>query len=42
LISRGTPKAKAFNWGSPDAEERKLGHGRGLDTLVLLAVNDGY
>jgi len=30
LISTGTPKAKAFSWGDPDAERRKLGHGKGL------------
>ena len=42
MISRGTPKAKAFSWRDPDAEERKLGERRGLDTLVFLAVNDGH
>jgi len=42
LISRGTPKAKAFNWGNPDGERRKRGAKKGLDTLVFHAVNDGY
>ena len=26
----------------PDAEVRKLGEQTGLDTLVVLALNDGY
>ncbi len=34
--------AKAALWALPDAEERKLGEQTGLDTLVVLAVNDGY
>jgi len=42
LISAGTPKAKAFSWGDPDAEERKRGDQKGLDTLVVHAVNDGH
>ena len=42
MISRGTPKAKAFNWGDPDGERRKRGEQKGLDTLVVHAVNDGY
>ena len=29
-------------WAAIDAEERKLGEQTGLDTLVVLAVNDGY
>lgn len=33
--------AKAASWGIPDAEKRKLGEQTGLDTLVVLAVNDG-
>ena len=41
MISRGTPKAKAFNWGNPDGERRKRGERKGLDTLVVHAVNDG-
>ena len=31
--------AKAASWTGLDAEERKLGERRGLDTLVVLAVN---
>ena len=34
--------AKAVCWAYSDAEERKLGERTGLDTLVVLAVNDGY
>ena len=34
--------AKAVCWATPDAEERKLGERTGLDTPVVLAVNDGY
>ena len=34
--------AKAITWDKPDAEERKLGEQTGLDTPVVLAVNDGY
>ena len=34
--------AKATFWTSSDAEERKLGEQTGLDTLVVLALNDGY
>ena len=34
--------AKAITWGCPDAEERKLGEQTGLDTPVVLAVNDGH
>ncbi len=34
--------AKAAFWAATDAEERKLGEQTGLDTLVVLAVNDGY
>ena len=40
--SRGTPKAKAGIWPTTDTEARKLGEQTGLDTLVVLAVNDGY
>ena len=32
--------AKADLWAIPDAEPRKLGEQTGLDTLVVLAVND--
>ena len=42
MISGRTPKAKAACWGAPDAEARKLGEQTGLDTLVVLAVNDGH
>ncbi len=34
--------AKAAFWSISDAEERKLGEQTGLDTPVVLAVNDGY
>ncbi|EEG76425.1 hypothetical protein DealDRAFT_2662 [Dethiobacter alkaliphilus AHT 1] len=34
--------AKATFWPVTDAEARKLGEQTGLDTLVVLAVNDGY
>ena len=34
--------AKATAWTITDAEARKLGEQTGLDTLVVLAVNDGY
>ncbi len=37
-----TPVAKAALWSDTDAEARKLGEQTGLDTLVVLAVNDGY
>ena len=42
LISEGTPVAKAAHWGLSDAEARKPGERTGLDTLVVLAVNDEY
>ena len=32
--------AKAAFWATTDAEARKLGERTGLDTLVVLAVND--
>ena len=32
--------AKAGPWALTDAETRKLGEQTGLDTLVVLAVND--
>ena len=32
--------AKAAAWALTDAEARKLGEQTGLDTLVVLAVND--
>ena len=34
--------AKAAYWGVTDAEERKLGYRTGLDTPVVLAVNDEH
>ena len=34
--------AKAVNWPVTDAEARKPGEQTGLDTPVVLAVNDGY
>ena len=34
--------AKATFWAVTDAEARKLGERTGLDTLVVLAVNDGH
>ena len=34
--------AKAAIWADTDAEARKLGEQTGLDTLVVLAVNDGH
>ena len=34
--------AKAVLWADTDAEVRKLGERTGLDTLVVLAVNDGH
>ena len=34
--------AKAGPWTTPDTEARKLGEQTGLDTLVVLAVNDGH
>jgi hypothetical protein len=33
--------AKAALWVAPDAKRRKLGERTGLETLVVLAVNDG-
>ena len=34
--------AKAARWTSTDAEARKPGEQTGLDTPVVLALNDGY
>ena len=42
MISEGTPVAKASDWTFTDAEARKLGEQTGLDTPVVLALNDGY
>jgi hypothetical protein len=33
---------KVALWTVPDAEARKLGERTGLDTPVVLAVNDGH
>jgi hypothetical protein len=33
--------AKALFWACPDTERRKLGERVGLDTPLVLAVNDG-
>ena len=32
--------AKAASWTTPDAQTRKLGERTGLETPVVLAVND--
>ena len=42
LILAGTPEAKAAHWGITDAEARKLRERTGLDTPVVLAVNDEH
>jgi hypothetical protein len=42
LISIGTPVAKAAHWTTTDADARKPGEQTGLDTPVVLALNDGY
>ncbi len=34
--------AKAASWTNTDAHARRLGEQTGLDTLVVLAVNDGH
>eukprot|EP00966_Prymnesium_polylepis_P128012 2960334-Prymnesium_polylepis.1 len=34
--------AKALYWAITDTQRRKLGEQMGLDTPVVLAVNDGY
>ena len=34
--------AKAIFWFNTDAKARKLGEQTGLDTLVVLAINDGH
>lgn len=41
-IQRRRPKAKAFYWNNTDTEIRKLRERMGLDTPVVLTVNDGY
>ena len=42
MISWGTPKAKAVHWDLPDSETRKRGEQKGLDTLVVYALNDDH
>lgn len=42
MISAGTPKGKPGPWADPDAEGRKRGEQRGLETPVVHAVNDGH
>ena len=42
MILKGRPIAKALYWINTDVKRRKLGEQTGLDTLVVLAVNDGY
>ena len=42
MILAGTPVAKATHWVSTDAEARKPRERTGLDTPVVLAVNDEY
>ena len=34
--------AKALYWAITDTDGRKLGERKGLDTPVVLAVNDGH
>ncbi len=34
--------AKAFLWNKSDGEGRKLGEQTGLDTPIVLAVNDAH
>ena len=40
MIFTGTPVAKAASWTNTDTEERKPGEQTGLDTPVVLALND--
>ncbi len=40
-IGRNT-SGEGATWTGTDAEARKLGEQTGLDTLVVLAVNDGH
>ncbi len=42
MIFTGTPAAKAASWVLADAEARKLGERTGLDTPVVLALNDEH
>ena len=40
MILYRTPMAKADHWKITDAKERKLGEQTGLETRVVLALND--
>ncbi len=40
IILGGPPVAKAPDWNTPDGEGRKVGERTGLDTPVVLPVND--
>jgi hypothetical protein len=42
LRSERIPMAKALCWADTDTERQKLGEQMGLETPVVLAVNDGY
>ncbi len=42
MISHGTPKAKAIIEVYSDAEERKRREQKGLETLVVYALNDDH
>ena len=42
LILAGTPEPKGKYWGLTDTEARKPGEQTGLDTPVVLAVNDEH
>ncbi len=42
MILGGTPEAKATLWTVTDAEVQKPGEQTGLDTPVVLAVNDEH
>ena len=41
-IGKNTNMAKALYWAITDTQRRKLRERMGLDTPVVLAVNDGY
>ena len=42
MILKGIPRAKALYWDNTDTKKRKLREQMGLDTPLVLAVNDGY
>ena len=42
MILAGTPEPKGKYWGLTDTEARKPGEQTGLDTPVVLAVNDEH